>query len=117
MLQQEADPNLRDYEHRTALHVAAGHGRTEALHGAISLTHAPLKGTYKNAHGTAWLWKAAKLLIDYGANVNASDSMGRTPLYLCDRGLRPLHRRRVKRVKEQKVDVWFSTFHSLRSCN
>mmetsp|Transcript_52612 Transcript_52612/g.125676 ORF Transcript_52612/g.125676 Transcript_52612/m.125676 type:complete len:491 (+) Transcript_52612:61-1533(+) len=58
LLQNKADPDLKDYEHRTALHVAAGHGRLEA----------------------------AKVLLESKANVNATDSMGRTPLSLCDRG-------------------------------
>lgn len=55
LIEARADPNFRDYEQRCALHIAAGFGNSAMM----------------------------KLLIDHGADVNATDRWGRTPMHFC----------------------------------
>ena len=50
--------------------------------------HATNRGGQTALHGAASMWEddVVQLLVDHGADVNAEDAQGRTPLYLVQYG-------------------------------
>lgn len=58
LLEARVDPNFRDYEQRSPLHIAAGFGNMPVM----------------------------QTLLQHGADVNAIDRWGCTPLYQCEQG-------------------------------
>jgi ankyrin repeat protein len=89
LISHGADVNHRDYMEHTALHWAIDRGpldavRSNMIHLLIS-KGADIKGRGRDftpLHCAAMMdTESVKLLLDHGANVNARDGAGHTPLY------------------------------------
>mmetsp|Transcript_65338 Transcript_65338/g.116479 ORF Transcript_65338/g.116479 Transcript_65338/m.116479 type:complete len:427 (-) Transcript_65338:229-1509(-) len=79
LLDARVDPNFRDYEQRCPLHVAAGFGNIPMM----------------------------KLLVERGADVNATDRWGFTPVYQCEQGKHSKAARMLKGngAKLQRIEL------------
>jgi ankyrin repeat protein len=106
LLDNGADPNERDLDGETALHVAAGQGYVEPGRSLIA-HHADVNA--RNAAGKTPLHLAVRSdcvdlvsdLLTHGANVNAPDDSGDTPLHSA--ALRG-HRKAVELLLSHKAD-------------
>lgn len=92
LLDNEADPNLQNHNGHTPLHFVAFTGAAEVarvlldrqnvdIHLRAADGKTPLHIAAERGHCTV-----LKMLIDKGANVNACDSLGETPLFGAIRG-------------------------------
>jgi len=87
LLQQRADPRVRDSEERLAIHFAAGHGSVEAMSYLISTGHATLRdhagGTYPLHVATSTGHLAVvQWILSKGDDVLARDAEGAQPVHL-----------------------------------
>jgi len=85
LLAARADPNMRDYEQRCPLHIAAGYGNLQMI----------------------------SVLIEHHAEVNVMDFWGQTPLTQCERGkhnrverLLKDHGAKIQKAEMQKQAIW-----------